>query len=272
MLFNLLLTQVKTDYDFLLQINAHVQLGFNPSQNAPFHLDRTSSGPSAFFIASHDQFQSLDTPQLQDMFSRKHIVITDMPNERMTFNRQGLEQLGSWHAPRTIQDLSIPVKDNYAVRQKQGSLKDLLTHANMPNGRVLNALDFKILTAQSPDGRIASDALIWNRTHGMPLFERDYDYPIKEFRWGLAATKGAQHTWHVDADGVATSVQVKTGAKWWVVATPRQGGDCYSLGKHSTAQYDPSLGNLADWRLDAILLQPGMQLYVPFFLLLLSAF
>jgi hypothetical protein len=183
-----------------------------------------------------------------------------MPIENIKFDRKGLERLGSWHLPRTIQDLSIPVHNTYAVRQKQGSLEHLLAHANMPDGRVLNALDFKVLTVPSPDERVANDAIIWNQTHGMPLFENDYDYPMKEFRWGLAATKGAQHTWHVDADGVATSVQVKTGGKWWVVASPRKGEDCYSLAKNSLSQYDPSIGNLSEWRLDAILLQPGMQL------------
>jgi hypothetical protein len=125
---------------------------------------------------------------------------------------------------------------------------------------VLNALDFKVLTAQSPDERVASDALIWNKTHGMPIFDKDYDYPIKEFRWGLAATKGAQHTWHVDADGVATSVQVKTGGKWWVVARPIEGGDCYSLSENLSSQYDPSKGSLDNWHVEGILLRPGMQL------------
>ena len=99
----------------------------------------------------------------------------------------------------------------------------------------------------------------------MPIFEKDYDYPIRENRWGLAATKGAQHPWHIDASGVATTILPKTGAKWWVVATPKKGTDCYSLGNTDTSQYDPSVGNLENWNLEAILLQPGMQLYVAVF-------
>ena len=258
-LFNLLVTtQLKSNYDFLLNMHAKVQADFPPGQNRPHHLSAPQH--SAFSVVCQDAFQQLTTQQVQDMFRRKHIVVTNMAVEPMGFDRKGLEKLGSWEAPRTIQDLSVPVGGSYAVRQRQGSLKDLLTHAMMPNGWVLNALDFKILTAPSPDDRLASDATVWNKTQGMALFDKDYEYPMKEFRWGLAATKGAQHSWHIDADGVATSVQVKTGGKWWVVATPLQGEDCYSLGKTSTAQYDPSEGNLENWRLEGILLQPGMQL------------
>jgi hypothetical protein len=215
---------------------------------------------SAFLVVPYSLFTSWTPLQAQDAFRSRHIVVTDVPAEPMAFDRQGLETLGSWEALRTIQDLSIPVEDDYSVRQRQGSLADLLTHASMQDGRALNVLDFKIVTSPPPDARIASDAIVWNQTHGMPVFNKDYDYPFREFRWGLAATKGAQHTWHIDADGVATSVQVRTGGKWWVVASPEKGADCYSLGTTDIAQYDPTVGKMGEWIVEAIHLQPGTQL------------
>ena len=38
--------------------------------------------------------------------------------------------------------------------------------------------------------------------------------------WGLAATDGTYHTWHVDANGFATFINVHAGYKLWIIATP----------------------------------------------------
>ena len=253
--------KVQNDYDFLSETHFFVEKYFWSKPKLPRHISAPTS--SAYHIVSYADFMSWTAMDAQNIFRQKHIIITDGPIETMAFNREGVEKLGDWNTVRTIQDLSIPVEDTYAIRHRKRSLKDLLSHANMENGRVLNALDFKIVTSPSPDDRIASDAFVWNNTQGMLIFDQDYDYPIKEFRWGLAATKGAQHAWHVDADGVATAVIIKTGGKWWVTASPKHrglSGDCYTLTEKSTTQYDPSFGDMENWNLEAIHLRPGMQL------------
>jgi len=46
--------------------------------------------------------------------------------------------------------------------------------------------------------------------------------PHDDLSWGLAATEGATSWVHMDDDGLATVIVVKTGVKWWVVLKPRK--------------------------------------------------
>jgi hypothetical protein len=90
------------------------------------------------------------------------------------------------------------------------------------------------------------------------------EYPTTANRWGLAATAGALHRFHVDCNGLGTSVEVKTGTTWWIVARPKDLScldDLLDINKlvAFTAE-DVSIPE--GWMLEAILLEPGTQLYV----------
>jgi len=43
--------------------------------------------------------------------------------------------------------------------------------------------------------------------------------------WGLAATAGARHYLYIDNDGLGTVIDMKTGAKLWIICTPNDGQD-----------------------------------------------
>jgi hypothetical protein len=113
-----------------------------------------------------------------------------------------------------MQDFSIVIEgSNYAEHQVWGTLQLLHQHAQMQDGHVLNALDFPLASGPSPPLYILSDLRAWDSTMDSPLATHSIEYPINHMRWGLAATKGVQHKWHIDSMGVGTCIQVKTGAK-----------------------------------------------------------
>jgi hypothetical protein len=71
-----------------------------------------------------------------------------------------------------------------------------------------------------PCSCLASNERAWQEVRGR--------YPYKfsrslndDLSWATAATKHAVSWMHVDDDGFATGIIVKTGAKYWVVARPR---------------------------------------------------
>jgi hypothetical protein len=80
-------------------------------------------------------------------------------------------------------------------------------------------------------------------------------------RWGLAAMAHAYHTFHLDCDGFATYVKVQTGAKWWIVACPKEG---ISLADTTlfTSDYQIDKTDMKRYNYEAILLGPGMELLV----------
>jgi hypothetical protein len=126
---------------------------------------------------------------------------------------------------------------------------------------VLNVLDLPLPDGPNPDERLASDIAAWKATMNAPFCKKKVQFPLHESRWGLAVTRGAQHMWHTDADGVCTSIEVKAGSKWWVVA--RQQGenkDFVDLVHKENWHFEPTSANEDLWETEAILLLPGTML------------
>lgn len=231
--------------------------------NLPQHLHKPSS--SSFYFIKHSELIFKPALEIQEIFRTHHIVITDIPSHgpTMAFDRQGLESLGSWKNVRTMQDFSINVEDgDFSKRIVHGTLEQLYAHSQEDNGRILNALDFPLASGPPPQSAFATDVRAWDFTLDMPLAGRTVEYPRHHMRWGLAATKGAQHTWHVDAEGMATYIQPKTGSKYWVVARPKASRkDAICLTDDSVVA-DVSAPNQEYWDIEGILLIPGMELYM----------
>jgi hypothetical protein len=73
---------------------------------------------------------------------------------------------------------------------------------------------------------LASEIEAFQATAGMKHCPSKDTFPFNSTRWGLAATGGAYHAWHLDCDGFATYIYVKTGSKWWTVGRPK---NCVSI-------------------------------------------
>ena len=64
---------------------------------------------------------------------------------------------------------------------------------------------------------IASDHRTWLNTQGTSGFRKTSHHPIEDTNWATVATKFAMTWTHVDDDGLATSTQILTGKKYWIV-------------------------------------------------------
>lgn len=160
---------------------------------------------------------------------------------------------------------------SYEVRVVQGTLRQLLDCSKMEDGKVLNALHFPKAEAGLGEDPFSTDSEAWNRTKGWTDCDDSASPPTGDIRWGLAATTGALHWWHIDSDGFGTYIDVKTGLKWWIVAKPKktisfQGSSQYDFSEFASidlftqSEYDVEAPCSFLWDLEAILLSPGTRL------------
>lgn len=84
--------------------------------------------------------------------------------------------------------------------------------------------------------------------------------PAPHLRWGLCATKGASHLWHIDSNGFGTFIDVKTGQKLWIMAHPKEGRTFADITLFLGDGYQLEEPNEGLWDLEAILLEPGTRM------------
>lgn len=161
------------------------------------------------------------------------------------------------------------MKVSYQDRVRLGTLRDLLVCSSKgPDGKIVNALDFPMAEQALGSYPFSTDSAAWNGTKGAADCKRNKVPPLDSIRWGIAATAGALHWWHVDCDGFGTYVDTKTGLKWWIVAR-RKGTEhgFKSFGEVNTFldTYQPDEPNEGAWDLEAVILHPGTRLLVHLF-------
>lgn len=64
----------------------------------------------------------------------------------------------------------------------------------------------------------ASDRFAWSNTANS-VFKAEAHPPTSDLNWGLAATAGAHSMFHLDANGLATTIRVLVGSKLWFVGS-----------------------------------------------------
>lgn len=95
---------------------------------------------------------------------------------------------------------------------------------------------------------------------------RGQSLPTDDIRWGLAATNGALHWFHIDSDGFGTYIDVQTGGKLWIVARPRlslsdgRGYKDFARINLFLEDYDLATPASERWDLEAVFLQKGTRL------------
>jgi hypothetical protein len=233
-----------------------------------------SPDQSAFRIMSMDAFISSSSTDIQRLFSKQHIVVYGLPVEAMQFDPQGMETLAVPSKIFTVQgilaaairhlilicnlDMSINIKSNqHLMRLRAGTTRDLANAHRSRNGKILNALDFPLPYAPLPPASIASTTIAWQHT-----LEGDEEFPASACKWGLAATSGAHHGFHIDCDGLGTYIEPLTGNKWWVIARPPNGDD-FSVFACLEDLFTFIASDGAEnpgYILEAVLLTPGVRL------------
>lgn len=60
-------------------------------------------------------------------------------------------------------------------------------HSLLPNGIILNALEFpEPCDAKNPDTELSSDTVAWDQTKGKPFCKKTTEKPLSDIRQGLA--------------------------------------------------------------------------------------
>jgi hypothetical protein len=139
-------------------------------------------------------------------------VVTELSGPCVAFDLEGLESVGHVDGARSIQDQSItPSNGDFNLRVKQGTLRQLLSAANDPEGKILNALSCPMPTLQSPRPHYSSDIRAFCSTMWRCEFIGD-ELPIPHISWGLVAIECASHMWHWDSDGFGTNIEIQRGS------------------------------------------------------------
>ena len=117
------------------------------------------------------------------------------------------------------------------------------------------------LTPPSPRS-LASHEVAFAETDGKPGYVIK-EPPFSKFVWALASMENATSWKHMDAAGVATVVDVESGAKWWVIADcpsdPSAAGCAGDLSSiHGMGDgWEPSSSGRGTFRHEAVLLVAG---------------
>src|SRR5271168_1959482 len=253
----------------------------------PLHLADPSK--SVFCILTNDEYSQKSTEDILRLLAHQNIIITGMPVKTQQFDEDTLQTLTTMNAVVPIQgkqadascltircfsftfsDQSVAPKANYNNRLKQGTLQQMLRCAEQNNGdggKILNALHFPMPEEGLAQHWFSTDSVAWRATKGRPGSADSDLPPPADIRWGLAATTGAVHWWHIDSDGFGTYLDVITGHKWWIVAKEKNKAPTFGSTTLFLGEYELEEPNTDLWDIEAILLQPGMRLYNLFFVL-----
>ena len=90
------------DLIYLNNFNKAIISGF--SGGKPPHLSEPHN--SAFHIVTHDMFEKMSVKEIQDIFRKRHILVTNIPSAAMEFDSKGLSTLTSLSTVTYMQGVS----------------------------------------------------------------------------------------------------------------------------------------------------------------------
>lgn len=266
-------TQWPDELDFFSKIHKAVERFYVDGK--PKWMSRPKD--SAFCILSKHEMENKGAKEIQDILKHRHLYVVDQSKPMGQFNENALATLGPLdksiimhgmmislpNSPDFVDgilDFSKPNLHDSSSRHVRGTVKDILHSHNAGNtGTILNGLDFPMPWLGQYPTSFATDVVAFNSTVDMPLCNRNVMYPSTSTKWGLAATTGAHHLWHIDCDGFGSVINNKTGFKWWIVGQPMPGHD-FSKPSEYLDDYDINAVNDNKWQLEGMLLVPGSRL------------
>lgn len=215
-----------------------------------------------------------DDRLVQETLSRNHIIFYDCPSTNRMFD---LEALNNIHSVRSVidihsrsflctvgyvltnrLDLSVDCVTDLDDRIRRGTLTQLFQCTQMPDGKILNALDLKLPTGSMEIQSFSSDLIAWRVTDDEVLCPKDELLPVNQMRWALVSSRAAVHWSHMDYQGQATFVEPQVGAKLWIVAKELDDSETGTY-EHLDPNFDPSYPS-DKWEYEAFVLTPNLKL------------
>ena len=74
-----------------------------PRHHLPAAHNPATTTDSIFFVSSLQDYNKLSEEEIQDIFSLRHIIVTDIPTREYPWNQETLSKLGSLQQQREIQ-------------------------------------------------------------------------------------------------------------------------------------------------------------------------
>lgn len=237
---------------------------------------RVDPDNSSIRILSRAEIEALEDEEVQAIFRKQHVVVPDQFVPKLAFDEKGLRTLADLNKLVTVhgerpalfffpsaQGIADHSKRNAfkadaCLRHRNGTLQGLLD-SDRSGLKILNALDFPMASAPHPPTAFSSDLVAFTATVDLPFCGRSVGFPAMSCRWGLGATRGAHHLWHIDCDGFATYLDTQVGSKWWVLARPKEPFG-FSDAQVFSTDYELDGSNEEKWMHEAILLTPGSRL------------
>lgn len=184
------------------------------------------------------EFERLKPRELQQLFRFHHLVISD-DNSALSFDEQALKTLEKTmtslisvqgekisSSAFLYQHLTLPIdqsipaeKNSYRNQEKIGTLAQLLAASSQEGGPNVNIPDFPMSLCGVTRSVYSSELEAWFETQDRP-FCKNITYPTSDMYWGAAGTTGARGWLHIDCEGGATKICVRSGAKWIVLGRP----------------------------------------------------
>ncbi|KAH6909845.1 hypothetical protein BKA70DRAFT_1425560 [Coprinopsis sp. MPI-PUGE-AT-0042] len=244
------------------------------SDSTPLHL-RDSGASSAIHVLSEASYGSMTSVERRKLWAgsttpKRAIILTEVGagDPKLEFDAAGMESLtGRLDEIIEVQDQSVVLENGGepTARIRLTTLSELLEYSKTPleQRKNINALNFPMPPGLRPEilSAIATAYIAWLRTHHNNMCFSSY--PSGQTQWGLLAYNGALHYLHIDAEGFGTWIEVKCGAKLWVIAYPPSNGQLPSLSDINAYELDSELfcGEPPEgWTLEAVVLTPGTRL------------
>lgn len=137
---------------------------------------------------------------------------------------------------------------------RKGTLRDLLESARGDSPVAMNVLDIPLghTTAAIPPlfDEIATDVHSINLVKNLVTVRDMADTTS----WGTAATRNAVSWFHCDDAGLATSVWVQTGSKWWVMGRRKKESHLWDEMSHvdTFSEWEVKTIDGTLWELEAV--------------------
>jgi hypothetical protein len=170
-----------------------------------------------------------------------------------------------WARSKRFIDQSIHLdknEPNFQDRVCQGTLRQLYdaSTASPEYQKSLSAIGLPMPNAGVQKAGYATDVRAHYRTKHE--FGTMQNLPTYAMLFGLAATSGAHHWWHIDSRGDGTMVSVAEGQKFWALAEPKDPSYTWSTEVWSKDEVDVRRLDPDKWHIEVVVLNPGDRLYV----------
>lgn len=234
----LISSQFDEDLEDFVTFHRHVEQCYHRDQ--PLCISYSELSPVK--VLSQAEYSKMSANEVQTLLKTKHMVITDIPNDTVQFDEDGLQILTNldaqidirgkphcgWiylsYSPVEFEDHSVSAIDLLDIDHSpdpqlcSANLEHVLFCGRDPKAPIVNTLMLPMPLSAIEKSPFGSDIEAWRLTEGMELCDaKTSQYPTAEMRWGYASTAGARQLINMMPDGLGAYVEIRCGGEWWLL-------------------------------------------------------